>query len=157
MNISKILLFNSLTEKTKDIVRSKINRVDKLKAVCNLLQNNCSYYNWVGFYAVDKERSNELVLVSFEGEPTEHVRITFGKGICGQAALIGKTVVVQNVSKETNYLSCSPKVKSEIVIPIFRNKEIVGELDIDSHVDSVFTQEDLAFLEDIAKLVSRLF
>lgn len=138
-------------------MRSKMNRVDKLKGVCNLLQSNCSYYNWVGFYAVDKERSNELVLVSFEGESTEHVRIPFGKGVCGQAALIGKPLVVQNVARETNYLSCSPKVKSEIVIPIFRNKEIVGELDIDSHVASVFNSDDLAFLEDIAKLVSGLF
>ena len=132
-------------------------RVDKLKAVCHLLKNSCSYYSWVGFYAVDEEKPKELVLVSFEGEPTKHVRIPFGKGVCGRAALIGKTLVVQDVSKEMNYLSCSPKVKSEIVIPIFRNKEIVGELDIDSHVASAFTLDDQAFLENIAEMVSGLF
>jgi GAF domain-containing protein len=97
------------------------------------------------------------VLVSFEGESTEHVRIPFGKGICGQAALLRKTLIVQDVSKEPNYLSCSPKVKSEIVVPIFRNKEIVGELDIDSHIVSAFTLDDQALLEDIAEIVSGLF
>ena len=111
----------------------------------------------MGFYVIDKHRPNELVLISFEGESTEHVRIPFGKGVCGQAALIRKTLVVQDVSKEPNYLSCSPKVKSEIVIPIFRNKEIVGELDIDSHIASAFTLDDQAFLEEVAEIVSELF
>jgi L-methionine (R)-S-oxide reductase len=134
-----------------------MSRVEKLKAVCDLLKNNCSRYNWVGFYAVGEEKPMELVLVTFEGEPTEHVRIPFGRGVCGQAALIRKTLVVHDVSKEANYLSCSPKVKSEIVIPIFRNKKVVGELDIDSHVASAFTLADQAFLKDIAEMVSGLF
>jgi L-methionine (R)-S-oxide reductase len=97
------------------------------------------------------------VLACFEGEATEHVKLPFGKGVCGQAALIGKALVAQDVSKEANYLSCNPKVKSEIVIPIFRNKEVIGELDIDSHVASAFTLEDQAFLENIAEMVSELF
>ena len=128
-------------------------RVDKLKAICTLLKINFSNYNWVGFYAIDKERPNELVLVSFEGEPTEHMRIPFGKGVCGQAALTEKTLVVQDVSKETNYLPCSSKVKSEIVIPIFRNNEIVGELDVDSHIVSAFASDDESFLTEIAEMV----
>ena len=131
--------------------------VCKLRAICNLLKNNVSYYDWVGFYAVDKKTTEALVLVSFEGEPTEHVRIPFGLGICGQAALLKKTFVVQNVSKETNYLSCSSKVKSEIVVPIFRNGTVVGELDIDSHVVSPFTSDDETFLKRIAEMVHGLF
>jgi GAF domain-containing protein len=105
---------------------------------------------------VDKDRPRELVLGPFEGEPTEHVRIAFGKGICGQAASVKKTFVVQDVSKETNYLSCSSKVKSEIVIPIFRERKFVGELDVDSHVASPFTVKDEIFLTKIAKKVSAL-
>ena len=149
--------FNLLTQKTRGILKGETSRTDKLKAVCNLLNNNISQYNWVGFYATDKQRPNELVLACFEGEATEHVKIPFGKGVCGQAALIGKALVAQDVSKEANYLSCNSKVKSEIVIPIFRNKKIVGELDIDSHVASAFTLEDQAFLENIAEMVSELF
>jgi L-methionine (R)-S-oxide reductase len=111
----------------------------------------------VGFYAVDMEQSKELVLSSFEGQPTEHIRILFGKGICGRAALLRKIFVVQDVSKESNYLSCSSKVKSEIVVPVFRNNEIVGELDIDSHLISPFTLDDEKFLTKIAEMVSELF
>jgi len=97
-----------------------------------LLVENVPHYDWVGFYLVDKAKK-ELVLGPFVGEPTEHVRIPFGRGICGQAAERRTTFVVQDVSKEGNYLACSPKVKSEIVIPLFKGGEIIGELDIDSH------------------------
>ena len=121
-----------------------------------MLKNNVSYYNWVGLYVIDKEKSTELVLVSFEGELTEHVRIPFGKGVCGQVALIRKILVVQDITKEANYISCSSKVKSEIVIPIFRNEELIGELDIDSHIASPFTLDDEKFLTEIAEMVSGL-
>lgn len=121
-----------------------------------MLKENVTYYDWVGFYVVDKEKSDELTLVAYEGEQSEHARIPFGKGICGQAAALGKTIVSQDVSKETNYLSCSPKVKSEIVIPIFRNKRIVGELDIDSHSSSPFKTNDKVFLEKIAEMTKEL-
>jgi len=149
-------LSNFLTEKIRGIVNGKLDRDGKLKAICRLLRDNVSDYDWVGFYLVDRKRENELLLCSFEGEPTEHVRIPFGRGICGQAAKLRETFVVQDVSKQMNYLSCSPKVKSEIVVPIFKNGEIVGELDIDSHTLSSFTNEDKAFLEKICGIVSKL-
>ena len=110
----------------------------------------------MGLYVIDKKKSTELVLVSFEGEPTEHVRIPFGEGVCGQVALIRKTLVVQDVTKEANYISCSLKVKSEIVIPIFRNEKLVGELDVDSHIAAPFTLDDEKFLTEIAEMVSGL-
>jgi L-methionine (R)-S-oxide reductase len=119
-----------------------------------LLKDNVFYYDWVGFYVINKQLSNELKLEFYEGKPTEHLRIPFGKGVCGQAAMLRKTFVVQDVSKEDNYLPCSSKVKSEIVIPIFRNKMIVGELDIDSHTVSPFTSDDEIFLKEIAEMVS---
>ena len=149
-------LSNFLAEKIRGIVNGKLDRDGKLKAICRLLRDNVSDYDWVGFYLVDRKRENELLLCSFEGEPTEHVRIPFGRGICGQAAKLRETFVVQDVSKQMNYLSCSPKVKSEIVVPIFKNGEIVGELDIDSHTLSSFTNEDKAFLEKICGIVSKL-
>ena len=152
--IRKNKLFRALTLNAKEILESTMDRDRKLEAICNLLKDNVRYYNWVGFYVVNKERSAELVLVSYMGEPTQHLRIPFGKGICGQAAMLRETIVVQDVSKEDNYLSCSLKVKSEIVVPIFRNDEVVGELDIDSHIASAFTLEDEAFLKDIVEMVS---
>ena len=155
MTIRKVF-FDSLTEKIAEVLKSKKSRDDKLKTVCRLLKENIPHYNWVGFYLVDKKKQSELVLGPFEGEPTEHVKIAFGKGICGQAAKLEKTFLVQDVSKETNYLSCSANVKSEIVVPIFKNRRIAGELDIDSHALSPFTKEDKTFLKKIAEMTSEL-
>ena len=145
-----------LTKKVKEIVDSNLSKDEVLKTVCQLLKDNVSYYDWVGFYLADRSK-NELFLGPFVGEPTEHTRIAFGEGICGQAAVTKKPFVVQDVRKETNYLSCSVKVMSEIVMPVLKNKEIVGELDIDSHTLSPFTEKDVALLEGICKLVAPLF
>jgi GAF domain-containing protein len=150
-------MFRFLVMKTREILRSSVDRDEKLRTICKLLKNNVSYYNWVGFYIVDNRRTNELVLGPFEGEPTEHTRIPFGKGICGQAAERRKTFLVQDISKETNYLSCSTNVKSEIVIPVFNRGEVVGELDIDSHSLSPFSKEDETFLKKIGKMASTIF
>lgn len=153
---AKMERFHLLLNRVKEIVDSPFDRNEKLRTICKFLRDNVSYHDWVGFYIVD-ESKRQLVLGAFVGESTEHVRIPFGKGICGQAAEAMKTLVVQNVSKETNYLSCSSKVRSEIVVPIFENGEIMGELDIDSHILSPFTQEDRKFLGNVCKIVSRLF
>jgi len=152
----KTELFNSLKKKVADTLRGRLRRDEKLRAVCRLLKGNVSYYDWVGFYLVDKTRSRELVLGPYEGEPTEHTRIPFGTGVCGQAAERKQTFLVQDVSKETNYLSCSKNVKSEIVVPLLRRGAVVGELDVDSHEPSPFTEEDEAFLKRIAEMTSNL-
>jgi L-methionine (R)-S-oxide reductase len=148
--------FDLLLKQVKEIVNSKSDRDKKLKAICQLLKDNIDYYDWVGFYIADIPR-RELILGPFVGAPTEHIKITFGKGICGQAAERKETFVVQDVSKQTNYLSCSPKVKSEIVVPIFKKREVVGQIDIDSHTISPFTQEDRHFLKEICQVLRKLF
>jgi GAF domain-containing protein len=152
----KSQLFRLLFKKATEVLKGNGDRDWKLKTVCKLLKDNVAYYNWVGFYIVDSERRNELVLDSFEGEPTEHKRIPFGRGICGQAAEQKRTFLVQDVSKQTNYLSCSADVKSEIVIPIFKRGKFVGELDIDSHSFSPFSREDETFLKKIGKMASKI-
>ncbi|MFX0096530.1 MAG: GAF domain-containing protein [Candidatus Hodarchaeota archaeon] len=154
---NKRTLFKTLIREALDIINDETSQNEKLKRICILLKDNVPYYDWVGFYLVDKERERELVLGPFEGEPTEHLRIPFGRGICGQAAEMEKTFLVQDVTKESNYLSCSPKVKSEIVVPISKSGKIVGEIDIDSHSLSPFTKEDQDFLEKLSGLVSSVF
>lgn len=126
---------------------------ESLQRLCEYLRERVPYYDWVGFYFVENE---ELVLGPFVGEPTVHTKIPFGMGICGQAAERKVTFVVQDVSKETNYLSCSPKTKAEIVVPIFKGGEIVGELDIDSHALAPFSEEDRRFLERVCELVAKV-
>ncbi|MEO0124460.1 MAG: GAF domain-containing protein, partial [candidate division WOR-3 bacterium] len=104
-------IFDLLLQKITDIVEGNADSKEKLFKICELLKENVPYYNWVGFYIADNAKK-ELYLGPFVGEPTEHTKIPFGRGICGQAAARKETFVVQDVSKETNYLSCSVKVKS---------------------------------------------
>ena len=154
--MSKNVDFDLLLSRVNEIINDFQNEYEKLKSICELLKNNVDHYDWIGFYFVGNTEKNELVLGPFVGEPTEHVKIKFGDGICGQAAEMKDVFVVQDVSKETNYLSCSPKVKSEIVVPILKNGEIVGELDIDSHKIEPFTEKDKLFLEKVCEIVAKI-
>ena len=146
-----------LFDRVREIVGKRIDTDEKLSAICKLLKESLPHYDWVGFYLVDPKTKGQLILGPFDGEPTEHKRIPFGKGVCGEVAESKETYIVDDVSKVENYLSCSLEVKSEIVVPIFKNGEVVGELDIDSHALATFTEEDKKFLENVCELVSRLF
>ncbi|MEM3826895.1 MAG: GAF domain-containing protein [Nitrososphaeria archaeon] len=115
--------------------------------------NEINHYNWVGIYVI---KGNELVLKTFSGpRETEHKIIPLGKGICGLAAEVGKTVIVQDVSKDTRYISCFSSTKSEIVVPIIKNGKTIGEIDIDSDYLNAFTESDKNLLEEVAKIIER--
>jgi len=125
----------------------------KLLHVCQLLEKEVEYYNWVGFYFKNGDK-NELKLGPYVGAPTDHTIIPFGKGICGQVALSNQNFVVPDVSAQDNYIACSFTVKSEIVIPIFVNGENIGQIDIDSNTIDPFTEADERFLEFVCEKVS---
>jgi L-methionine (R)-S-oxide reductase len=126
----------TLLEKVEQTMESASDRDTKLQLICELLHHEVQYYDWVGFYLADRG-SRELVLGPFLGDPTEHVRIPFGRGICGQAAERKETVTIQDVSREDGH--------------------VLGELDIDSHSLSPFGPADLELLEGICALVAGLF
>ena len=147
--------FNELKPKISDLVSRSSSLDTTLKDVCELLKTSIPYYDWVGFYFKNGEKE-ELKLAEFTGEPTEHTIIPFGKGICGQVAVSNQNFVVQDVSNQENYISCGWKVKSEIVIPIFVNKENIGQIDIDSHTANVFTDKDEQLLEYVCRKVSAI-
>lgn len=157
--LDKQKVFNKLENRIAEIIgHGEIGeRNAKLMEICELLESLVPYYNWVGFYIVDPETDRELILGPYVGEPTDHTRIPFGQGICGQAAEREETFLIQDVSKESNYLSCSINVRSEIVVPIMRDGVVLGELDIDSHAISPFTEEDSRFLENLTHRISGLF
>ena len=108
---NRIELFSALLDRVREAVDGESDSSAKLLAVCQLLRDDVAHYDWVGFYLTD-ESGQTLVLGPFAGEPTEHVQIPFGRGVCGQAAQRRETVLVQDVSQEANYLSCSTRVKS---------------------------------------------
>ena len=150
----------------KKALFSKINKIigqesytrdQKLQHICELLEEEIEVFDWVGFYLVDPDADRELVLGPYVGEETDHTRIPFGKGICGQAAETNETFVVQDVSKADNYLACSIHVKAEIVVPVKKNGEFVAELDIDSHTKDSLTDEHRQILESICNEIAILF
>jgi GAF domain-containing protein len=141
--------------KIEQIILLKENFEFKLQKICDLLESEVSYYDWVGFYFKNGDKK-ELKLAQFTGEETEHTIIPFGKGICGQVAVSNKNFVVQDVSEQENYISCGWKVKSEIVIPIFVNDENIGQIDIDSHTPNIFSSKDEELLEFVCKKVAVL-
>jgi len=128
---------------------------DRMTKICELLQENISHYDWVGFYFKNGDKP-ELKLRAFAGEPTDHTIIPFGKGICGQVAVSNKNFLVPDVKAQDNYIACSIYVKAEIVIPLFVNGENIGQIDIDSHTTDPFTKEDEEFLEFINEKVAEI-
>lgn len=137
---------------TKDITLPVF---DRLKGVCQLLQDNLEAYDWVGFYFANHE-AKTLHLSAYVGDPTDHLVIPFGKGICGQVAESNSNFVVADVSAQDNYIACSITVKAEIVVPLFIDGVNVGQIDIDSKTIDPFTKADEAFLTYVNEEVSVL-
>lgn len=151
------MTFQELKPLVSTIVANEaFSKEEKLQEICNLLKNEISYYDWVGFYFANHE-AKTLHLGSYAGAETDHTVIPFGKGICGQVAVSNENFVVPDVSAQDNYIACSFTVKSEIVVPLFVNGINIGQIDIDSHVLDPFTNEDEIFLEFVNHEVAKLF
>jgi len=127
-----------------------------MTGVTEILNRKMLKYNWVGFYMLDESGPEPmLALGPFVGSMTPHTRIPLHQGICGAAASTGKTVVVDDVNKDSRYLACSIETKSEIVVPVFVKGKVVGELDIDSHFPAAFTGDDRELVEFCAVAVGQ--
>ena len=114
-----------------------------------VLHMNLEDINWVGFYLV---RNGTLVLGPFQGRPA-CVRIAFGKGVCGTAALSGVTQIVPNVHEFPGHIACDGASNSEIVVPVFQGENLTAVLDIDSPVFHRFSEADRVGLEQCAALL----
>lgn len=151
------MTFQELQPKVSAIITSiSHSRDEKLLAICQLLNENIEYYNWVGFYFANHD-TQTLHLGPYVGAETDHTVIPFGKGICGQVAQSNANFVVPDVAAQDNYIACSFTVKSEIVVPLFVDGVNIGQIDIDSHVIDPFTAEDERFLEFVNLEVAKLY
>jgi|TARA_B110000259_G_scaffold47054_1_gene54812 GAF domain-containing protein len=149
-------MFKNAIKHIEEEIRITNNLNNCLNSICTYLNEKIDGYHWVGYYFHNKSKQ-ELELRSFSGIPTEHTKIPFGKGICGQSALSNDPILVDDVSEESNYISCNINVKSEIVVPLFNKKENIGQIDIDSNNLNQFTNKDLKFLEKINEMISNKF
>ena len=144
---------DALNELREHIAQAR-DRGEATQLVVEALRDRFDHYDWVGIYWVDGE---ELVLGPWTGpQPTEHTRIPIGTGICGAAARSGRTEIVDDVNADPRYLACFASTRSEIVVPIFAEGRVVGEIDVDGDRPAAFGRADSLFLEEVAALVAPL-
>jgi GAF domain-containing protein len=137
-----------------DFIQTARSRYSAMEAVVRLLASNYKHFNWTGIYLLE---DGVLKLGPYQGDPSPHDVIPIERGICGAAVREGKTIVVPDVNADDRYLACSITTKSEIVVPIKKGDQIIGEIDIDSDMHDAFTEYDQKILEQVAFRLAELF
>jgi len=132
-----------LIEQVHSLLEGETNRIANLANAAALLHKFLENVNWVGFYLYEE---GELTLGPFQGLPA-CTHIPFGKGVCGTAAQQLKTLRVADIHQFVGHITCDPASKAEMVIPILKNGQLLGVLDIDSPVENRFDEVDQLFLE----------
>lgn len=134
----------ALTQDERDLIANLAN-------ASALLTESLADLNWAGFYL---RRGEELVLGPFQGKPA-CIRIPLGRGVCGTAAALDETELVPDVHAFPGHIACDSASRSELVIPLHREGQVVGVLDLDSPLPGRFTRADQAGLERFAALLER--
>jgi len=137
-------------DQIKAFLSGETNTYAKLANVAAILMDGFEFF-WVGFYLKDNEE--ELVVGPYQG-PLACTRIRKGKGVCGSSWELSKTIVVPDVTKYPGHIACSTATKSEIVIPMHKNGNFIGVLDVDSDQLDHFTSTDASGLEHICKILA---
>ena len=141
---SKKELYENLLPQIKSLVEGENDIIANMANVAACLKDTFNFW-WVGFYRVVGE---ELVLGPFQG-PLACTRIRKGKGVCGTAWQKAETVIVPDVEEFPGHIACSSLTKSEIVVPVFKGKDVAAVLDIDSERLANFDETDKSFLEEL--------
>lgn len=148
--MGKIEKYKTVFEQIKSVVEDEDDLIANMANIAAMLHETFGFW-WTGFYRVIPE-SVQLVLGPFQG-PVACTRIAFGKGVCGTAWERRSTVVVPDVHQFPGHIACSSASNSEIVVPVFRNEEVVAVLDIDSTDFNTFDDTDKEWLERIVSLI----
>lgn len=140
--------YELLYKQIASLIEAESDPIANMANVSSMLHQTFGFW-WTGFYRVVR---GELVLGPFQG-PMACTRIAKGKGVCGTAWSEGRTQVVEDVDKFPGHIACSSLSRSEIVVPIWRNNEVIGVLDIDSEHLATFDSTDQEWLERIVQLL----
>lgn len=147
---SKAEKYETLLVQIEGVVGGESDEIANMANVSSMIHETFGFW-WTGFYRV---LDGELVLGPFQG-PLACTRIKKGRGVCGTAWQQGVTQVVPDVEKFPGHIACSSASKSEIVVPLFKNGEVVAVLDIDSDELNTFDEEDRINLEKVAEILVR--
>ena len=145
---SKEQQYLSLLPQIKGLLNGETDLVANLANIAAALKEQFHFF-WVGFYLV---KADELVLGPFQG-PVACTRIRKGRGVCGTSWIQATTIIVPDVEKFPGHIACSSISKSEIVVPLFKNNEVWGVLDVDSDQYNSFDETDARFLQEIVALI----
>ncbi|MEL4025844.1 GAF domain-containing protein [Lysinibacillus endophyticus] len=143
--------YNTLSQQLKALLDGEKDTIANLSNASALLNQFLNNINWVGFYLM---KEGELVLGPFQGLPA-CVRIAVGRGVCGTAVSKKETIVVEDVHAFPGHIACDAATNSEIVIPLIKNNEVIGVLDIDSPNKGRFSDEDRQGLEQFVKTLMK--
>lgn len=145
---SKAAQYQSLIPQVKALMEGESDLMANLANVAAALKGQFGWW-WIGFYII---KENELVVGPFQG-PVACTRILKGHGVCGSAWEKAQTLIVPDVEKFPGHIACSSLSKSEIVVPVIRNNEVVGILDADSDAYNQFDATDQYYLEEIVRSI----
>jgi L-methionine (R)-S-oxide reductase len=146
---SKEERYEALIPQLKSLISTETDQIANYANVSAALKEVFDFL-WVGFYRVSDK---VLILGPFQG-PIACTRIAFGKGVCGFAWQEGKTVIIPDVDQFPGHIACSSRSKSEIVVPVAKEANIIGVLDVDSELLNNFDEIDAKYLEIICALLS---
>lgn len=141
--------YASLVAQLRSLLKGEYDFIANAANFSSLVFNSLPDVNWAGFYLLQDQ---ELVLGPFQGKPA-CVRIPLGKGVCGFAAKQCETVIVPDVSEFPGHIACDPASKSEIVIPLFDGKRVLGVLDLDSASLGRFDDQDAEGLNELVTVL----
>ena len=143
--------YDLLQKQVSSLIEDESNMIAILSNVSALLNDSLDQINWVGFYLVE---DNELILGPFQGHPA-FVHIAIGKGVCGTAVAKDESQLVADVNAFPGHIACDANSKSEIVIPIHKDSNVIGVLDIDAPITNRFNNEDKQGLENIVAIIEK--
>ena len=140
--------YQALLPQIKALLEGEPDLIANLANICAALKEQLKWL-WVGFYLV---KNDELVLAPFQG-PVACTRISKGRGVCGAALQNAQTLIVPDVEKFPGHIACSSLSRSEIVVPIIKDSEVTGVLDVDSELLYHFDETDKRYLEEIVSWI----
>ena len=140
--------YKILIPQIRALTEGETDTIANLSNIAAALRQTMRFF-WVGFYIV---KNNELVLGPFQG-PVACTRIAFGKGVCGTSWKEKKVIIVPDVEKFPGHIACSSDSKSEIVLPAFKNGEVVLVLDVDSNKRNDFDETDELYLKQVMSVI----
>lgn len=143
-------LYASLNGAAKALIDGEPDGIANMANIAALLWQFLPDLNWSGFY---RQIEGELVLGPFIGKPA-CIRIPLGRGVCGTAAQSGKTQVVADVHAFPGHIACDEASRSELVVPVLRDGNVIAVIDLDSPVKDRFDQEDAAGIEALATIIA---